>query len=118
MNETEGLDIVVVATPDVISELEEELKRANPSASVTTEPVERATDLSLDLGEAARLITELPVLLTAGAALVSALRSVFQRRESPTRIQIESPLGKVTFEGRPDMSEEEIRAALTRLTTL
>jgi hypothetical protein len=120
MPEPGSLDIVFVAAPDVIDELQQEIERGEGEVTVPEPPapVEDATDLAFDIGELARLVTEVGPLIPATTALVSALRGVFSRRASPTQIHVESPLGKVTFEGRPDMTDEEIREVLSRLTTV
>lgn len=51
-------------------------------------------------------------------ALITVLHSVFQRRPAPVRIILETSLGKVTLEAHRDMSAEEIRAALRKLTEI
>ena len=117
MGEKTALDFRFVAAPEVIEDIRGELTKHAEEVEITGGgPVTDATDLSFDLGQIADLITVIQSTILAGGALITALRSVFQKRPEPVRISLESPLGKVTLEAHRDMSEEEIRVALRKLT--
>lgn len=117
MEKESTLDFRFVAAPEVIEDLRGELaKYAEGVEIIGSGPVTDATDLSFDLGQVAEIIIEIPNIILAGGALITALRSVFQKRAEPVRISLESPLGKIILEAHRDMSEDEIRVALRKLT--
>lgn len=119
MGEEDTLDFRFIAAPEVIEDLREELAKHAEGVEITgSGPVTDATDLSFDLGQVNDLITVINAAFLAGGTLITVLRSVFQKRPEPVRIALESPLGKLTLELHRDMSEEEIRVALRKLTEL
>jgi hypothetical protein len=110
------LDIRILGAPDIVDDLRGELALRAPGVEVVESgPVADATDLAFDLGQVAELVAVAKDALPLLTALVPLLHGIFQRRTSPSRIVVESPLGRVTLDVSPDMTEEEIRAALRRL---
>jgi hypothetical protein len=119
MAESPSLDVAFVAEADVIDKLLEELQLREVEGDVSSiRQIDAATDLAFDMGQLVELVTILPPLIGASTALVNALHAVFRKRPDPTKIIIKTPFHEIVFVGRPDMTEDEIRAVVTRLTTL
>lgn len=110
------LDLRILAASDIVEDLRGQLALRAPGVEVIEAgPVADATDLAFDLGQVAEIVAIAKDALTLLTALVPLLHATFQRHTAPSRIVVESPLGRVTLDVRPGMTEEEIRTALRRL---
>ena len=113
-----GLELRFVGQDEFIRALAEELE-SSPHEEVeivSQGQVHDPTDLRLDLGVVSEVISIVSALFFAGP-IVPSLRRAFSR-SGPGRIAIESPFGKVTFEPDRDMTDEELRAILRKLSDL
>ena len=119
MKKKDTLDFRFLASPAVIDDLQRELMKHNDIVNITgSKIVTDATDLSFDLGDVKELVTLIPPAILAGKVIINVFRNIIKKHPKGTHFVIESPLGKVDFETQSDMSEEEIRVTLRKLTEL
>jgi hypothetical protein len=114
-----GLDLRFLGAPEVIEELQQELAgRPTDVDVVSSGLVNEPTDLSFDLGQVADLVAVVNSAASAMVVLLPVFQKLFGKRAPRTKIVVESPLGKVTLDAGREMSEEEIRAAIRKLTEI
>ena len=113
-----GLELRFVGSDEFIRALSEELGSSAPGEveTVSQGQVHDPTDLRLDLGTVSECVSIVSAFFFAGP-IVPSLRRAFSH-SSPSRIAIESPFGKVTFRPNRDMTDEELRAILLKLSDL
>jgi hypothetical protein len=112
----QDLDMRVVGAPAFIDDLAAQLSSvgAEPRVSTVVDP----KYLGLDYGEVSDIVAIVTAMLVADPIVPTIYRWLKKKSDPPTRIIVETPLGRAVFESDQDMTEQQVKKITRRLSGL
>ncbi len=112
MSSSDEIQIKVVASREVIGELEEEARRHPEDVKIVSTKAENAqTFQGIGLTEVASIMT-----LVSGAYLVTDLAvQLYKALRRSNRITVQTPTRSIVLTSRENLTEEEVKKALTSI---
>ena len=107
----------LIGEEQVVRDIEAQLARLPGSRILQqTTPVTNPDELRFDVGQVAALVSAVSAAVLGGPLLPIIRQAIHDKDRS--KISIESPIGKVTYEANSSMTDDEIRKKLTDMSKL